>query len=672
MSTARPPALLPTVLAAKPLSALSAEAEYMDFHVRGDTHTVFIDCIPVPVPLPAIETWARRFGPIGHVREIQSNTPGGEGVWYAAFLRFYSTRAAHRAAKGFHNAAPWLLDPPHPTTTTGRGAAGTTDDAAAAFAASAPAGASRYAALVAQLPSDLPPMRAWVGRKREEFARGNELLAFSDAVEVLNSYAPLMWSNSIQIGQANRCCKEREKGKAANLAERFALPAVVEDEAAVPPPPSDSFLNAPVAPARPAAIVLGSASASASRPAAQPPPSAEALPTHAYTALAVALPSSFQPLFDVRTGAVAEDEVLFPGLRSTARAAAPAAALPDRGAAEAADGNGGFFFAVDENGNDIVEDETGDNDDDDESAYVVHAHDVNPSAAVPPHILARQEAIYASMCSAAGEPLPTLDSIAASLHMDAVLPQTADKPFPVVSFPFRLAFTGPHPKRPGMRTRPCVFMKQALTFHNSDGSESVSVAASGCTCRHRDDGAADPELHVRAPGAGAAERANDEDWGGRAREEEEEGEGEGEGVQRPAAAPAAARPPPRAVAPVVARPGLHAHLLEIDVPAEVVNAPMTFSQLYPEDHGGASSGAPAAGASAPAQQRKAKRRWTDDDISNGTPMKAAATDAMRAALARVLLRVPARPGPPPFAKAPRAGAGAGAGREGGGGAAGGV
>jgi hypothetical protein len=52
--------------------------------------------------------------------------------------------------------------------------------------------------------------------------------------------------------------------------------------------------------------------------------------------------------------------------------------------------------------------------------------------------------------------------------------------------PTKFALTSPNPaKGPDYVTRPCVFIRQSISFYNPDGSEIVAAGAGGCSCRYR-------------------------------------------------------------------------------------------------------------------------------------------------------------------------------------------
>jgi len=101
--------------------------------------------------------------------------------------------------------------------------------------------------------------------------------------------------------------------------------------------------------------------------------------------------------------------------------------------------------------------------------------------------LSRQNRISANLIANVELGIRSLSEVGASSRLQS-FPQAlvCSQRVPKVDYPKKLALTVPDQRKgPDCVSRPCVFIRQSISFYNPDGSEITAAGSGGCSCRYR-------------------------------------------------------------------------------------------------------------------------------------------------------------------------------------------
>jgi len=101
--------------------------------------------------------------------------------------------------------------------------------------------------------------------------------------------------------------------------------------------------------------------------------------------------------------------------------------------------------------------------------------------------LSRQNRISANLIANVELGIRSLSEVGASSRLQS-FPQAlvCSQHVPKVDYPKKLALTVPDQRKgPDCVSRPCVFIRQSISFYNPDGSEITAAGSGGCSCRYR-------------------------------------------------------------------------------------------------------------------------------------------------------------------------------------------
>ena len=485
----------------------------MDFLNRDNSYTIFIDCIPSIFTLDDIRLWIQSYGSIidlfiwtsaNNYCDDLNNEP--YETW-AAGVKFYSQRSALLAKRYLNNKKPWeekefltlyfptipipmepeLVDnqvapvttsneepmetmenietnnnnvmnntlpiiisnennsssstvssssPNHSkeslltTSTASPEVAIETEEAIINNAASSmsdlpPMHTSKSEEIISETNSSLPtvfqttyvPLRVWVGKSlREERPELSEPLPIADIVDMLNRYAPLQWSNTVEVCDVNRRCKKKElsQNTVGGFEALFNDPNFTKKE-------SLQFINQQ-------------------------------------------FPNILTPMIDLQDKADTNTENI--STDQTGLLPFPMNAFNDIDEDSEFDDETNFFTGFDS---------------DSTTSRVLKP--------IPPRVKAREDLIYANIQNNSQLGAISLPELTNKYHLRHMIHNTPHALQPTL-LPNNKFFAVPHPQKPGTFTRPCVFVRQSIHFHNHDGTTITSTSAGGCSCRHRDDGQA--------------------------------------------------------------------------------------------------------------------------------------------------------------------------------------
>lgn len=527
---------LPYTLPKRPSGRVTNNTEYMDFLHRNRNYTCYIDDIPSIFTFDDVRYWTMPYGSILDIFDLkgrttvqkflhppsssllanpslsssttEENNPNDYYETWTAGVKFFSQQAATLAKRALHNKKPWeqkefvslyfpteIFSPqPQPSrdvepqestvhTVPAIHTGGDTntivsippkDTSGNSLLSSSveeethsPLFISTVALPSVHVPNVLPedvtgmdeaytgggeshpfhssviqtayvPLRTWIGkplRIDEQRDEHYEPLKVNEIIDLLNSYAPLQWSNSIEICDIHRRCKKKEAPKPLSSIETLLDDHTLTTEERL------ELIHQMFPSLTVPLITLSSASDDASTSSNN---------NETYPPSAVPLSSgipSFEPNVDPLS--MMNDEETY---------------------------------------------------DDEDTSFDAGSSSFGASSArklksVHPTTLARETLIHENIMNNPGLGCTSLNDIAKDHHLGHTLcsPMQPLRSIPLIDSKF---ISIPHPHKPGTYTRPCVFVRQSVIFHNKDGTDVTSTAAGGCSCRHRNDNLAVSSANV--------------------------------------------------------------------------------------------------------------------------------------------------------------------------------
>lgn len=444
----------------------SIEVEEISFKSRDKSYSVYVDNIPYFLSLDNLRTIAQEYGLVRHAAQFQPLRQPPCCCW-SAIITLYSSWDAVQVAYELHATRPWAkltLDSNIvcPTEQDGN------------IPSDAPMGPGDLKYRTCETDHSFQSLRVKIGKKEEKV--DDFSLQYHDAVNVLNTFFPLQWSNTITSSHVSaKCMKKRILGNSA-LASKEMVPTGRNsiDESTMP--------KQKMLPGGVLGIWNSAEGTYLPRIATIRTQGQSIRPAHPLTSHTMV----YNPYLD--TSLCTDSSINSNGEHSTSSAGA----TTTNAICTSADrGNASTILCLDQaNSSDTLELEELD-------FRKQRLHSLNNAI---------EKSLSTSRCSRTKATLEQNYNIAARC-MRHPTTHAALRPTPVphifLTTPSALAHESARtsdrllPRKRPLRplssdnrmssTCPCVYMRQRIEIKNSDGSVAIVEASGGCACRYRGD-----------------------------------------------------------------------------------------------------------------------------------------------------------------------------------------